>query len=110
MSVGRVHRRRHGIAKWLHTRISGNDHVVADRGQMHASEGRSVRGADIDDLIEGASEPRAALHDLRRRGLELVRCELPEVRSGKPVVALRCGWAAWFVEPGSNEIRVLQYR
>jgi hypothetical protein len=60
------------------------------------------------DLIEG--ETPAALEDGRRRGLELVEYELHDVRGGRLTVELERGWAAWFADPATNALGVLQYR
>jgi hypothetical protein len=69
-----------------------------------------VLRADIGDLIEGETGPSTPLVDPRRRGLELAGYELQDVRAGRLTVELGPGWAAWFADPATNELGVLQYR
>jgi hypothetical protein len=66
--------------------------------------------ADIADLIEGETRPPTPLVDPRRKGLERAGYELHDVRTGRLTVELGPGWAAWFVDPATNELGVLQYR
>jgi hypothetical protein len=61
-------------------------------------------------VTECETEPAAALEDLRRKGLELVEYELRHVQAGGLTVELGPGWAAWFVDPATNELGVLRYR
>jgi hypothetical protein len=68
-----------------------------------------VLGADIADPIERVPET-APFEDMRCRGLELVEYELQDVQGGRLTVELGPGWAAWFADPATNALGLLQYR
>jgi hypothetical protein len=50
------------------------------------------------------------LTDRRCRRLELVEYDLADGRAENAIVDLESAWAAWFADPATNTIGVLEYR
>ena len=65
-------------------------------------------------LVLGTKSPDALelpeLADRRRRRLELVEYDLGNGRAENAIADLESAWAAWFADPETNTIGVLEYR
>jgi hypothetical protein len=63
-------------------------------------------------LVLGTKSPDATLElaDRRCRRLELVEYDLGNGRAENAIVDLESAWAAWFADPETNTIGVLEYR
>ena len=76
----------------------------ADRG--HAQHRRDCRHPDADGWR--VPDIRAALVDLRARGVRIEEYSAPDPVTTDGVADMGHSWAAWFVDPSGNVLAVVQ--
>lgn len=55
-------------------------------------------------------DPRAALADLRARGVRIEEYEAPDPPTTDGIADMGFAWAAWFIDPGDNAIAVIEIK
>ena len=82
-------------------RCGGGTQLVISRSTLGTADTQTQMAWRVPDL-------RAALADLRARGVRIEEYQAPEPVTADGIADMGHSWAAWFVDPSRNVLAVVQ--
>ena len=82
---------------------AGETRFIVTHSTLGTSDRQTQARFEVPDL-------KAALADLRGRGVRIEEYEAPDPPTTNGIADMGFAWAAWFLDPGSNAIAVIQFK
>lgn len=82
---------------------AGDTSFVVTHSTVGTADSQTQARFEVPDL-------KAALADLRARGVRIEEYELPDPPTTDGIADMGFAWAAWFIDPGDNAIAIIEIK